>query len=211
MPKIVTSIILSIVLLYGCIQAVDSNYSSTFECVTLHAPDGRELNVSVEEKETYLKLGWYESPVQYIYDCYNTEYIVYSNNINELLNTGEYFLEKQNYEDVILLAKVIYAEATESPSLRILDRRYVGAVVMNRLRSGYYGKTLKEVIYADNQYACITSKKFKSQPPYECINIAYNLLSGETFEVPNNIFYQAQFKQGSGLWEKIGVHYYCYR
>lgn len=214
MPKIVTSIILSIVLLYGCIQAVDSDYSSTFdkvESVTLYALDGRELKVSVEEKETYLGLNWYEKPVQTIYDYYGNEYIVYSDSVNELLMTEKYFLKKQNFNDVLLLAKVIYAEATENPHLRIQDRRYVGAVVMNRLRSGYYGSSLSDVIYAPGQYGCITSLKFKAYPPEECLIIAYQLLSGQTFEVPNNVFYQAQFPQGTGIWNKIGNHYYCYK
>ncbi len=230
MPKIVTSIILSIVLLYGCVTAVDSTYSSTSSeikviadshvaeakpiTVTLYALDGRELEISVEEKEIYLNLGWYEKPVQIIYDCKNNEEIVYCEDVNNLISTGNYFLEKRelvNQEDVLLLAKVIYAEATENPNLRVMDRQYVGAVVMNRLRSGYYGNTLKSVIYAPRQYACIYGSKFNSQPPQECLDIAYQLLSGETFGVPSNVFYQAQFRQGSGTWKQVGVHYYCYR
>lgn len=217
MPKIVTSIILSIVLLYGCVNAVDStssmpvNASIKPDMITLHALDGRELEISIEEKEIYLDLGWYERPVQIIYDCNNNEEIVYSDDVEYLIGTGKYFLEKRNLEDIILLAKVIYAEATENPNLRILDRRYVGAVVMNRLRSGYYGNSLKNVVYAPKQYACINSKKFNSYPPQECLDIAQQLLSGETFGVPSNIFFQAQFPQGSGTWKKVGVHYYCYR
>ena len=227
MPKIVTSIILSIVLLYGCINAVDSTTSSSIsnkievqvcasqpEQIVLYALDGRELEISIEEKEIYLNLGWYEKPVQIIYDCNNNEKIVFCKEVEYLINSGNYFLEKRilvNKEDQILLAKVIYAEATENPNLRIQDRQYVGAVIMNRLNSGYYGSTLRDVIYAPRQYACIYSQKFKSNPPQECLDIAYQLLSGETFGVPSNVFYQAQFRQGSGTWKQVGVHYYCYR
>lgn len=227
MPKIVTSIILSIVLLYGCINAVDSTTSSSIsnkievqacanqpEQIVLYALDGRELEISIEEKEIYLNLGWYEKPVQIIYDCNNNEKIVFCKEVEYLINSGNYFLEKRilvNKEDQILLAKVIYAEATENPNLRIQDRQYVGAVIMNRLNSGYYGSTLRDVIYAPRQYACIYSQKFKSNPPQECLDIAYQLLSGETFGVPSNVFFQAQFPQGKGTWKKVGVHYYCYR
>ena len=227
MPKIVTSIILSIVLLYGCINAVDSTTSSSIsnkievqvcanqpEQIVLYALDGRELEISIEEKEIYLNLGWYEKPVQIIYDCNNNEKIVFCEEVKCLIDSGNYFLEKRilvNKEDQILLAKVIYAEATENPSLRIQDRQYVGAVIMNRLNSGYYGSTLRDVIYAPRQYACIYSQKFKSNPPQECLDIAYQLLSGETFGVPSNVFFQAQFPQGKGTWKKVGVHYYCYR
>ena len=227
MPKIVTSIILSIVLLYGCVNAVDSTTSSSIsnkievqactnqpEQIVLYALDGRELEISIEEKEIYLNLGWYEKPVQIIYDCNNNEKIVFCEEVECLINSGNYFLEKRilvNKEDQILLAKVIYAEATENPNLRTQDRQYVGAVIMNRLNSGYYGSTLKDVIYAPRQYACIYSQKFKSNPPQECLDIAYQLLSGETFGVPSNVFFQAQFPQGKGTWKKVGVHYYCYR
>jgi hypothetical protein len=184
------------------------------ELVVLYALDGKELTIPVEEKEIYLNIGWYEKPVQIIYDCNNNVEIVYCDTVQELVNSGNYFLEKRqlvNKNDIVLLAKVIYAEATENPELRVMDRQYVGAVVMNRLRSGYYGNTLKSVIYAPRQYACIYDSKFNSQPPQECLDIAYQLLSGETFGVPSNVFYQAQFPQGSSVWKKIGVHYYCYR
>ena len=173
MPKIVTSIILSIVLLYGCILTVDGTSSSIFdkaiteEKIVLYSLDGQELEISMEEKEIYLNLGWYEKPVQIIYDCNNNQEIVFCDDVKFLISTGNYFLEKRivNKEEQILLAKVIYAEATENQSLRIQDRRYVGAVVMNRLRSGYYGSTLKSVVYAPGQYGCIYNKKFKSNPP----------------------------------------------
>lgn len=229
MPKIVTSIILSIVLLYGCIIAFDNTTTSSTsnemdvpiqieneepETTILYALDGRELEVSIEEKEKYLDDIWYEKPVQIIYDCNNNETVVFCESVNYLISTGNYFLEKRilvNREDQILLAKVIYAEATENPNLRVQDRQYVGAVIMNRLNSGYYGSTLKGVIYAPGQYACIHSQKFKSNPPQECLDIAYQLLSGETFGVPSNVFFQAQFPQGKGTWKKVGVHYYCYR
>ena len=82
---------------------------------------------------------------------------------------------------------------------------------MNRLRSGCYGNQLSSVVYARNQYACIYNYKFKQTPPQECIEIAKYLLNGETYGVPSNVIYQAQFRQGSGLWKKVGVHYYCYR
>ena len=114
-----------------------------------------------------------------------------------------------NTNDVNLLARLIYAEAAAN---NILDKQYVGAVVMNRLRSGLWGNTLKSVIYAKGQYACTwQGKKFNSTPPEDCISIAQALLQGETYGVPKNVIFQAQFKQGSGVWKKVGSHYYCYK
>ena len=108
MPKIVTSIILSIVLLYGCINAVDSTTSSSIsnkievqvcasqpEQIVLYALDGRELEISIEEKEIYLNLGWYEKPFKIIYDCNNNEKIVFCKEVEYIINSGNYFLEKR--------------------------------------------------------------------------------------------------------------------
>ena len=222
MPKIKLSIIITlIVLIIGSVVYDSIDVTQNSPCVVfaqeetkvLYAPDGRTRDTKVSEVEAYLKVGWYKEPVQYLYDINGHSKVVLIKNKQELLNTRKWFEKKPclNQEDVMLLAKVIYAEATENPDLRVLDRQCVGAVVMNRLRSGYYGNKLSSVVYARNQYACIYSSKFKATPPQECIDIAKYLLNGETYDVPSNVFYQAQFRQGSGLWKKVGVHYYCYR
>ena len=118
MPKIVTSIILSIVLLYGCVNAVDSTTSSSIsnktkvqacenksEKIVLYALDGRELEISIEEKEIYLNLGWYEKPVQIIYDCNNNEKIVFCSDVNSLISAGNYFLEKTSHKIILFYKK----------------------------------------------------------------------------------------------------------
>ena len=181
--------------------------------VVLYAVDGRTLEVFASEVATYLKLDWYEVPVTILWDRFSNTSIIAQSEVEDYLASGAWFTEppQVNYNDQLLLAKVIYAEATESPSLRYTDRSYVGAVVMNRLRSGAWGTTLRQVIYAPRQYACVGNGKFNSNPPQECLDIAKALLLGERFGVPDNVIFQAQFRQGSGLWKKVGVHYYCYR
>lgn len=164
-----------------------------------------------DELDFYLNNGWYLQPVIYIYNSLGTKFIIYQYELQDYLNQG--FTEKPpavNQSDMILLARVIYAEASENPSIRLIDRQYVGAVVMNRVRSPRFPNSVSGVIYATNQYACVGNSKFNSYPPQECIDIAKQLLLGETFGVPSNVVFQAQFSQGSGLWKQIGVHYYCY-
>lgn len=224
MPKIKLSIIIAlIVLIIGCVVCNSINVvfdlrplvvrAAVEETKVLYAPDGRTRDTKISEVDAYLKVGWYAEPVQYIYNINANASVVYKKDAQKWIDTRLWFTQKPNLnaDDVMLLARVIYAEATEHPDLRLIDRKYVGAVVMNRLRSGHYGNKLVSVIYAPRQYACIHNAKFKQTPPQECIDIAKYLLNGETYGVPANVFYQAQFYQGSGLWKQVGVHYYCYR
>ena len=183
--------------------------------VTVYAADGREEQIPEEELQSTLQVGWYLEPVIYVYNLNGDKHPIFKKHLENYLASGEWFLTypEVNENDVLLLAKVIYAEATEQPSLRELDRKYVGSVVINRLKSGYWGNSLSKVIYAPGQYACANSynRKFNSYPPEECLKIAKQLLLGVSFGVPENVIFQAQFTQGSGIWKKIGVHYYCYK
>lgn len=156
-----------------------------------------------DELDFYLNNGWYLDPVTYIYNTMGTKFIIYQYELQTYLNQG--YLEV-NQNDMILLAKVINAEAANST----LDRQYVGAVVMNRVRHSRFPNSVSGVIYARGQYACVGNAKFNSYPPQECLDIAKQLLLGETYGVPSNVVFQAQFLQGSGLWKRVGVHYYCY-
>lgn len=112
-------------------------------------------------------------------------------------------------DDVTLLAKLIYAEADPNSTE---DNQYVAAVVANRVDYGYWGDTVKDVIYAPGQYSCTWngSKKFASDPPEYCMEIAQAVLNGERYGVPASVIFQAGFMQGSGLWKKIGNTYYCH-
>lgn len=224
MPKIKLSFIIAlIVLIIGCVvyNSIDVVYNvspvakaaAIEETKVLYAPDGKTIEVKESEVDAYLNIGWYDAPVQYIYDIDGNVEIIYVRDVQGYVSSRQWFEIKPEYNqnDVILLAKIIYAEATENPQLRVLDRQYVGAVVMNRLRSGHYGNKLSSVVYAPGQYAGVGTPKFSKYPPEECITIAKYLLNGETYGVPSNVFYQAQFRQGSGVWKQVGVHYYCYR
>ena len=177
----------------------------------VYSIDQRSMIIYQREKEAYLDVGWYEAPVMYMYNKLGTAFIIYQHEKQDYINQG-YYTEPPsvNYNDMVLLAKVIYAEATQNPNLRIIDRQYVGAVVMNRVRHSRFPNTVRGVIYAPGQYACVGNYWFNQNPPQECLDIAKQLLLGETFGVPSNVVFQAQFTQGKGIWKKVGVHYYCY-
>ena len=184
--------------------------------VTVYNINNESKQIFIEELNEYLDSGWYPEPVTKLYAADGREEYFVNSMVEAQLTVGWFRTYEEahpvqvNYDDVYLLARLINGEAASNNTL---DKQYVGAVVMNRLRMGLWGNTLKSVIYAKGQYACTWngSRGFNSTPPQDCIDIATDLLRGETYGVPANVIYQAQFKQGSGLWKKVGVHYYCYR
>lgn len=184
--------------------------------ITVYNANNETTTIFVEELEEYLSAGWYPEPVTKLYAEDGREEYFVNSMVEAQLTVGWYRTYEEahpvqvNYDDVYLLARLINGEAAHNNTL---DKQYVGAVVMNRLRMGHWGTTLRSVIYAKGQYACTWngSRGFNSTPPQDCIDIATALLKGETYGMPSNVIYQAQFKQGSGVWKKVGVHYYCYR
>ena len=184
--------------------------------VSVYNINNEEEKILIEDLEEYILAGWYPEPVTKLYAQDGREEYFLNSIVEAQLTVGWFRTYEEahpappiDFNDVNLLARLIYAEAAAN---NILDKQYVGAVVMNRLRSGLWGNTLKSVIYAKGQYACTwQGKKFNSNPPEDCISIAQALLQGETYGVPENVIFQAQFKQGSGVWKKVGSHYYCYK
>ena len=189
---------------------------SVAEPVTIYNANNESIDVFVENLEEYFNTGWYPEPVTKLYAEDGREEYFLNSMVEAQLTVGwfktyeEAHPPKVNYNDVYLLARLINGEAAHNNTL---DKQYVGAVVMNRLRMGLWGNSLRSVIYAKGQYACTWngSRGFNSTPPQDCIDIATALLQGETYGVPANVIYQSQFKQGSGIWKKVGNHYYCYR
>lgn len=176
------------------------------------------------EVEAQLTVGWYTEPVYVLYSLdYRTE-VVLESKVAEQLTVGWYrskaevdsiheanktalLAQKVSEDEKILLARVIYSEASDKS---IEDRRAVGVVVINRVESSTYPNTISKVVYQKGQYACIKGSKFKKTPPQECLDIATQIINGERFGIPNNVIFQSQQKQGLGVWKKIGSHYYCY-
>ena len=126
----------------------------------------------------------------------------------EIISRGEYIRQEYN-ADEILLARLIYAEASATSEE---DMYAVGTVVMNRVDDSRFPNTLEAVIYQKGQYSCTFnggSKKFNAETPDRVKEIAREILEGKR-TLPEDVVWQAQFKQGKGVYKKIGVHYYCY-
>lgn len=125
-------------------------------------------------------------------------------------------VSRGNYErsdtELELLARVIYAEASNKKDICTEDRYAVGTVVMNRVESNRFPNTIKEVVYQQGQYACTFnggSRLFNSDIPNEVMEVAKDILYNNVRTLPSNVIWQAGFKQGK-VYKQIGVHYYCY-
>ena len=114
-------------------------------------------------------------------------------------------------KEIKLLAEVIYHENWHTDKER-LAAYYTGAVVMNRVKSDKWPNTVEAVLYQKNprQYST-TDKFFTTEIPEECYEMARDIYLHGTPDVPENVIYQATFKQGKGDWiPPINGEHFCF-
>lgn len=116
-------------------------------------------------------------------------------------------------DDLFYLAAAVCREAGgESEEIQLL----VANVIINRVNSSIYPDTIYEVLTEYKQYGTMwkygvsfpdwADNKVKEQ----CYSVAKRILEGERF-CPENVLFQAEFKQGSGVYKQFGDDYYfCY-
>ncbi len=107
--------------------------------------------------------------------------------------------------DLDLLARVVMAEAGgECDEMQLL----VANVVINRMRDRRFPSTLRGVIYQRGQYACV-GVLGRVKPSSRAVKNAKRVLAGERF-CPAKVVWQAEFRQGRGVWKRVGNQYFCY-
>ena len=114
-------------------------------------------------------------------------------------------------EDLEILARIMYCEAG---SYWITDEQQLmfGNVVLNRVTSPEFPNTVRGVAYQKGQYAPHLFNKYTvDQRTY---NNAKKLLEGYRC-MPESVVFQANFRQGSGIWKAVqiphlGTTYFCY-
>lgn len=85
-------------------------------------------------------------------------------------------------------------------------------VVLNRIKSKNFPDTVEEVVFAHRQYACTWDGNYDRKPSERVKKNVQAVLSGKScIKVPENVVYQAQFTQGSGIWQKIGTETFCFK
>ena len=112
-------------------------------------------------------------------------------------------------QDVNLLAEVIYWENWFTDAEKE-TAYWTGAVVMNRVKSNQFPNTIEKVLYQKNPIQYSTTKYFFTKKlPKECYEMARKILAFGTPDVPENVLYQATFRQGK-VWREKNGEIFCY-
>ena len=123
-------------------------------------------------------------------------------------------LSKSSYteDDLFYLAAAVCREAGgSSEEIQLL----VANVVINRVNSSRYPNTIYGVLTQRMQYGTmwkygISFPKWADQKVKDqCYSVARRILEGERV-CPTNVVFQAEFKQGSGVYKEFDGFYFCY-
>lgn len=111
-------------------------------------------------------------------------------------------------EDVMNLARIIHAEngGHEDDEALLLT----GIVVLKRVKSKHYPDTIMGVISQKGQYSTYADGKFWNEPGKRSMRIAKKLLLTDIADdYPDNLVFQAEFRQGESVYKKLGHEYFC--
>lgn len=115
-------------------------------------------------------------------------------------------------DDLFYLAAAVCREAGgESEEIQLL----VANVVINRVNSSIYPDTIYGVLTDYRQYGMMWKYgvSFPSWADQEtidhCYDVARRILEGERV-CPDNVLFQAEFEQGSGIYKQFDGFYFCY-
>ena len=115
--------------------------------------------------------------------------------------------------DLYILSHIINAEAGDS-NCSHEHRIAVGSVVLNRVASDEFPDTIYDVVFQPGQYSPTWNGAYDKLPSDDSIEVA-KLLLEEGSQIPENCVFQAEFLQGSGVWQSFktiySTTYICYR
>lgn len=126
--------------------------------------------------------------------------------------------DEYSSDDIRILATVIYNEAGNGCSEE--HQLLVGRVVMNRVADERFPDTIYDVVVQPRQYLVgyangDTRYAIPTDRVTEFEDLAQRVLSGEPIECPNNVVWQAEFRQGTGTYKTFrsdfgSTTYFCY-
>ena len=120
-----------------------------------------------------------------------------------------------DFEELWLLAKIIYAEAG-SVWLPMDWKMSVGEVVLNRVASPEFPDTMREVLEQPGQYYGRGSRYFEGiRPSPESVEAARRLLEGERVLGEPGVVFQSNYRLGGGVFLELrdnllGSTYLCW-
>lgn len=124
-------------------------------------------------------------------------------------------VEKPKYteDDLFCLAAAVCREAGgENEDIQML----VANVVLNRVNSPHYPDSIRGVLTQRKQYGMMWKNGIsfpswaKEKTIDQCYSVAKKILEGERV-CPENVIYQAEFKQGDGVYKEYPGFYFCYK
>ena len=124
------------------------------------------------------------------------------------------------YDELYCMAVVIYNEAGGNSSTDE-ERELVGYVVLNRVNSARYPNTIREVLEQPGQYQGLGNngvhfaKRSSNAIEAKALDRAWEtaktvLNNRNNIPIPDNVVFQSEFKQGTGVYKQIGNTYFCY-
>lgn len=107
----------------------------------------------------------------------------------------------EDYHDLCIVAKVVDNEAND---ICEMDHKvYVGAVVMNRVKSDLFPNSVHDVVAAPGQYSHEYLNGFNNISRKSWI-AARMAIDGE-HDAPSDLYWQAEFPQGREIWKTFVV------
>lgn len=104
--------------------------------------------------------------------------------------------------DLELLARLIYAESRGEP----YDGKVaVGAVVLNRVKSGKFPHSIREVIYAPGQFTCVVNGQINLTPDASAFQAARDALEGRDPSKGALYFYNPKTARNMDFFRKLTV------
>lgn len=113
---------------------------------------------------------------------------------------------KYSQEDLYVMAHVIAGEAQICDDL---EKRYVGSVVLNRVKNTEFPNTIKDVVFQKKQYSSVADRNYYREPTEsDWSNAKWVLENGSI--LPSYVIFQSKGRQGNGIYLKTKWHTYCY-
>lgn len=109
-------------------------------------------------------------------------------------------------DNIDLLARLVHAEVG---NLNYEAKIATASAVINRMNHDSYPASIYGVIYESGQYETVLNDKINEpsdEESYRAAEYVYNHGS----QIPENVIYQAQFVQGTGVYMEIEGEYFCY-
>ena len=151
-----------------------------------------------------------ENPVENVNNSISADEI-----LSEIEEETPYYTD----EELEILAIIIYQEAGGDRYTNDI-RRMVGSVFLNRVNSYLFPNTFEEVATQRKQYGTLYLTGIKwpdranSIDEIHAVKRAYAiadelLISGSI--LPDDVIYQAEFEQGSGVYDHLEDIYFCFQ